>query len=98
MLILMRKKGQSIIINNNIRATVVDECKSIVEMEIKKAGESAFTVFLGIRDSVRINKNVIIRISDAFYGQVKVAIEAPRSIPVNREEIQKKIEAEQAIA
>jgi carbon storage regulator len=44
-----------------------------------------------IGEAIQIGKDIRIIISDAEGGTVKVGIEAPRSIPVHREEIYRKI-------
>jgi len=44
--------------------------------------------------SIRIGNNIIIKILDASNGHTKIGIEAPVSIPVHRDEIYLKIQAE----
>lgn len=42
-------------------------------------------------ESIRIGDDIVIRILDIHRGQVRVAIAAPRAIPVHREEIYEQV-------
>ncbi len=45
-------------------------------------------------ESIRIGDNISIRVLDIQRGQVRVAIDAPREIPVHREEIYQLVQEE----
>jgi carbon storage regulator len=45
-------------------------------------------------ESIRINDNIVVKIVDLDARHVKLGIEAPRSISVNREEIYERIQLE----
>jgi len=45
-------------------------------------------------ESIRIGDNISIRVLDIQRGQVRVAIDAPREIPVHREEIYQQVQEE----
>ena len=45
-------------------------------------------------DSIRIGDDISIRVLDIQRGQVRVAIDAPREIPVHREEIYQQVQEE----
>jgi len=47
-----------------------------------------------VGETIRIGDDVSICILDVQRGQVRVAIDAPREIPVHREEIYKAVQAE----
>jgi len=47
-----------------------------------------------IGESIRINNNISITIMDVDGRSVKVAIDAPRSVPIHREEIFQRIQDE----
>ncbi len=45
-------------------------------------------------EKVRIGKDVVVTILDMQAGQVKIGIEAPRNVPIHREEIYRRIQSE----
>ncbi|MFQ5513600.1 MAG: carbon storage regulator CsrA [Myxococcota bacterium] len=45
-------------------------------------------------ESIRIGDEIRVRVLDIQRGQVRVAIEAPRSVPVHREEIYLQVQEE----
>jgi carbon storage regulator len=45
-------------------------------------------------ESIRIGDDVLVRVVDVQAGAVRIAIEAPREIPVHREEIWNQVQAE----
>jgi carbon storage regulator len=45
-------------------------------------------------ESIRIGDDISIRVLDIQRGQVRVAIDAPREIPVHREEIYQQVQEE----
>ena len=45
-------------------------------------------------ESIRIGDEVLVRVVDIQAGSVRIAIEAPREIPVHREEIWTQVQAE----
>ncbi len=47
-------------------------------------------------ESIVIGNNITVRVTAVHGNQVRLAIEAPRHIPVHREEIQRRIEKEAA--
>jgi len=51
-----------------------------------------------IGESIRIGDNITVKIVELDSRQVKLGIEAPKSISVNREEIYKRIQAENKAA
>jgi len=51
-----------------------------------------------IGESIRIGDNITVKIVELDSRQVKLGIEAPKSIAVNREEIYKRIQAENKAA
>ena len=51
-----------------------------------------------IGESIRINDNIIIKLVELDNRHVKLGIEAPRSIAVNREEIYERIQKENEAA
>ena len=49
-------------------------------------------------EGIRINDDVVIKVVDIRGGQVRLGIQAPRSIPVHREEVFESIRAQNAMA
>lgn len=47
-----------------------------------------------IGESIRIGDDIVIRVIEVQRGQVRLAIEAPRQIPVHREEIYEQVQEE----
>ena len=45
-------------------------------------------------ESIRIGDDVLVRVVDVQAGAVRIAIEAPREIPVHREEVWNQVQAE----
>jgi carbon storage regulator len=45
-------------------------------------------------ESIRIGDDVLVRVVDVQNGAVRLAIEAPREIPVHREEVWNQVQAE----
>ncbi len=45
-------------------------------------------------ESIRVNDNISITVMEIDGRSVKLAIDAPRSVPIHREEIYQKIQAE----
>lgn len=45
-------------------------------------------------ESIRIGDDVLVRVVDVQAGAVRIAIEAPREIPVHREEVWLQVQAE----
>ncbi|MCF7885856.1 MAG: carbon storage regulator CsrA [Candidatus Marinimicrobia bacterium] len=45
-------------------------------------------------ESIRIGNNIIVKVLESSSGHVKLGIEAPRKIPVHREEIYQRIQEE----
>ena len=44
-----------------------------------------------VGESVTIGPNVVVTVVDIRYGQVKLAIQAPREVPIWREELREKL-------
>ena len=51
-----------------------------------------------IGESIRIGENITVRVLNIQRGQVRFAIDAPREIPVHREEIYKLVQEENRAA
>jgi carbon storage regulator len=49
-------------------------------------------------ESIRIGDDVLVRVVDIQSGAVRIAIEAPREIPVHREEIWNQVQSENRAA
>jgi carbon storage regulator len=47
-----------------------------------------------IGESIRIGDDIVIRVIELQRGQVRLAIEAPRQIPVHREEVYEQVQEE----
>lgn len=51
-----------------------------------------------VNESVRIGDDIEVRIVEVRGGQVRVAIDAPKEVPVHREEIAERIRKEKSAA
>lgn len=86
MLVLSRKKGESLRIGNRIRLTVLSFTLRSVKFSLEAGGRIAvINRFIG-QTLFSDNKLTITTIPN-YRNQVKVAIEAPKDVAIWREEI-----------
>ncbi len=52
----------------------------------------------GLGEAVRIGDEIVVRVVGLHGGQVRLGIEAPRSVPVHRQEVYERIRAEAVAA
>lgn len=90
MLVLTRRPGQSIIIDNAIKLTLTKSERRGIGLTVdgkrlppKRSG-----------DTFKIREDISVTVADARQSMVRLGIEAPKDVPVNREEVQERIDAE----
>ena len=81
MLILTRKLGESVIIENNIIVTVSD----IKNSQIKLGVNDSEVVTIKLQESVSIADGIKISVEKIDKSQVKLVIDAPANMNVKRE-------------
>ncbi len=84
MLILTRKLGESIVIGDDIKITVL----IIYKTQIKLGVNDSEVVTIKLQESVSIRDDIIIKVVKIISNQVKLGIIAPNMV-VNREEVPK---------
>ncbi len=86
MLVLARKLGESIVIGDDIKITVLDKCIN----QIKLSVNDSEGVILDIQETITIKDGITVKLVKIDTNQVKLGIEAPEDVTVNREEVYKK--------
>ena len=87
MLVLTRREGQSLLIGNDIRVTVLIIFEKRIKLQIKDLGNNIITCRLGA--ITPIGGGITVKVVDIDQKQVKLGIEAPKDMKVDREEANK---------
>ncbi|MBT6225512.1 MAG: carbon storage regulator [Candidatus Scalindua sp.] len=87
MLVLTRREGQSLLIGNDIRVTVLIIFEKRIKLQIKDLGNNIITCRLGAITPIR--GDITVKVVDIDQKQVKLGIEAPKDMKVDREEANK---------
>lgn len=90
MLILSRRENESITIGDNIIVTVARITSDNVEMVITENG-NRHVVNRGVNEVVPLADDINIQVTKIVFNQVKIGIDAPRDVPVHREEIKDRL-------
>ncbi len=88
MLVLTRREGEGLLIGNGIRITVLIIFEKRIKLLLKDSGNKVITCRLGATTPIR--SDITIKVIDIDQQQVKLGIEAPKDVTINREEVQKK--------
>lgn len=100
MLVLMRKKGESIVIGDDLKVCIkrLDDDGISLAIDSLKVVEEQVVVNRDVSQALVLFDEVTIHVLAINGRQVKLGINAPRSISVHREEIYKKILSEKSAA
>ncbi len=90
MLVLTRREGEGLLIGKDIRVTVVIIFENRIKLLLKDSGSKVITCRLGATTPIR--GDITIKVVDIDKQQVKLGIEAPEDVTINREEVKKKDE------
>ena len=85
MFVLTRKLGESIVIGDDIKITVLDKCIN----QIKLSVNDSEGVILDIQETITIKDGITVKLVKIDKTQVKLGIEAPEDVTVNREKVPK---------
>ncbi len=88
MLVLTRREGEGLLIGNDIRITVLIVFENRIKLLLKESENKVMTCHIGATTSIR--SGITIKVVDIDKQQVKLGIEAPEDVNINREEVQKK--------
>ncbi len=93
-LILDRRKGEKILIGDNIVLTLIRQQDGVAFFDILvRSGACSASVYpaLRSRETWRINNDVVFTVTKIVDEWVSIGVSAPRSIPIHREEVNKRI-------
>ncbi len=85
MLVLTRRKKESLLIGNDIRVTVLIIFEKRIKLQIKDSENKVITCHLGATTSIR--GNITIKVVGIDKQQVKLGIDAPEDVTINRDEL-----------
>ena len=86
MLVLARRQGESLIIGDDTKVTVLN----IGENQIKLGVNDSGGVIINLQESISIRDGIKVKLVKIDKTQVKLGIEAPADVTINREEVYKK--------
>lgn len=87
MLVLTRKLGESIIIGDDIKVTVLNISDDQIYLDVNIILES---LTIHLQESISIKDDIKITVVKIDKTQVKLGIDAPKNVIINREEVYKK--------
>ena len=85
MLVLTRREGQSLLIGNDIRVTVLIIFEKRIKLQLKDLENKVITCRLGATTPIR--GDITVKVVDIDQKQVKLGIEAPKDMKIDREEV-----------
>ena len=85
MLVLTRREGQSLLIGNDIRVTVLIIFEKRIKLQLKDSGSKVITCHLGATTPIR--SDITLKVVDIDQKQVKLGIKAPKDMKVDRKEV-----------
>lgn len=100
MLILMRRVGEALVIGDDLKIVVTGLNSDKAFLEVADVAGDAVSVPVNrkTQQSLVLFDDAVIHILEINGNQVKIGIEAPRSVSVHREEIYNKIQKEKFAA
>ena len=84
MLVLTRREGEGLLIGNDIRVTVLIVFEKRIKLQLKNLENKVITCRLGATTPIR--GDITIKVVDIDQKQVKLGIEAPKDMKIDREE------------
>lgn len=94
MLLLTRRAGEKIIIGDKDIVITVDYTEHYQAKLTIDAGSLSASIFVGVQHRFDIADDVWIKVIESNSKTVKLGIEAPRGLPVHREEIYNRVQQE----
>ena len=85
MLVLTRREGEGLLIGNDIRVTVLIIFEKRVKLQLKDLENKVITCRLGATTPIR--GDITIKVVDIDQKQVKLGIEAPKDMKIDRDEV-----------
>ncbi len=86
MLVLARRQGESLRIEDDIKITVLN----IGENQIKLVVNDSEGATLDLQETITIKDGITVKLVKIISNQIKLGIEAPEDVIINREEVYKK--------
>ena len=90
MLVLPRREGEGLLIGRDIRVTVLIIFENRIKLQLKDSENENKVITCHIGATTSIRRDITIKVVGIDKQQVKLGIEAPEDITINREEVQKK--------
>ena len=84
MLVLTRREGEGLLIGNDIRVTVLIIFEKRIKLQLKDLENKVITCRLGATTPIR--GDITVKVVDIDQKQVKLGIEAPKDMKIDREE------------
>jgi sRNA-binding carbon storage regulator CsrA len=84
MLVLTRREGESLLIGNDIRVTVLIIFEKRIKLQLKDLENKVITCRLGATTPIR--GDIAVKVVEIDQKQVKLGINAPESMKVDRNE------------
>jgi sRNA-binding carbon storage regulator CsrA len=84
MLVLTRREGEGLLIGNDIRVTVLIIFEKRIKLQLKNSENKVITCRLGAITPIR--GDITVKVIDIDQKQVKLGIEAPKDMKIDREE------------
>ena len=84
MLVLTRREGEGLLIGNDIRVTVLILFEKRIKLQLKDIENKVITCRLGATTPIR--DDITVKVVDIDQKQVKLGIEAPKDMKIDREE------------
>ena len=85
MLVLTRREGEGLLIGNDIRVTVLIIFEKRIKLQLKDLENKVITCRLGATTPIR--GDITVKVVDIDQKQVKLGIEAPKDMKIDREEV-----------
>jgi sRNA-binding carbon storage regulator CsrA len=85
MLVLTRKEGEGLLIGNDIRVAVLIIFEKRIKLLLKDLENKVITCRLGAIAPIR--GDITVKVVDIDQKQVKLGIEAPKDMKVDRDEV-----------
>ena len=86
MLVLTRRLGESLIIGDDIKVTVL----TIDKKQVKLSVNDSEGITLDLQETITIKDGITVKLVKTDKTQVKLGIDAPADVTINREEVYKK--------
>ena len=85
MLVLTRREGEGLLIGNDIRVTVLIVFEKRIKLQLKNLENKVITCRLGATTPIR--DDISVKVVDIDQKQVKLGIEAPKDMKIDRDEV-----------